>query len=229
MLNLNTVCLIIYIKMNKLSLLSAILLIQTYVSIIVETDGKKDVYCFNKFVEEGDRLNLSYVVTGDENSEKVNTFIKDGDENTIFNNIQESDGAYYIEIRKAGKYKLCFSGLEGKEYYISFEYYTNNEKGHTLDLAKDSNIHDLKKDTSDIAMMLEEIEQNTRFIMDRRNKHTDVINQITRYIKNMSYLKIFIVVAVSLMQVFLIQKFYGGNGKKSTGYKPSSIYEMQGI
>jgi hypothetical protein len=215
--------------MNKLSLLIVILFIKSYISIIIETNGKKDVYCFTKFVEEGDRLNLSYVVTGDENSEKLDAFVKDEDENTIYNSIQESEGNYSIDVMKAGKHKVCFSALEGKEYFISFEYYTHNEKGHTLDLAKDTNIHDLKKDTSDIALMLEQIEQNTRFIMDRRNKHSEIITEMIGYIQNMTYLKIFIVVLVSLLQVFLIQKFYGGNDKKSTGYKPSSIYEMQGL
>jgi hypothetical protein len=215
--------------MNKLSLLIPILLIQSYLSIIVETNGKKDMYCFNKFVEERDILNLSYVVTGDENSEKINAFVKDEDEITIYNNIQESEGSFSLEVRKGGKHKVCFSAVDGKEYYISFEFYTNNEKGHTLDLAKDTNIHDLKKDTSEIALMMEQIEKNTRFIIDRRMKHTEIISQIIRYIKNMSYLKIFIVIGVSLLQVYLIHKFYASNDKRSTGYKPSSIYEMQGI
>jgi hypothetical protein len=215
--------------MNKLSLLIGLLFIQSYLSIIVETDGKRDLYCFTKFVEEGDILNLSYVVTGDENSEKVNAFIKDDDEITIYNTIQESDGNYSATIKKAGKHKVCFSSLERKEYYISFEFFTNNEKGHTLDLAKDSNLHDLKKDTAEIALMFEQIEKNTRFIMDRRNKHTEIIKEIIGYISNMSYLKIFIVILVSLLQVFLIQRFYGGSDKRSTGYKPSSIYDMQGL
>jgi hypothetical protein len=215
--------------MNKLSLFVGLFFIQSYISIIVETDGRKDLYCFSKFVEEGDKLNLSYVVTGDETSEKVNTFIKDDDEITIFNSTQESEGNYSEIVKKAGKHKVCFSSLEGKEYYISFEYFTNNEKGHTLDLAKDSNLHDLKKDTTEIALLLEQIEKNTRFIMDRRNKHSDVIFQIIGYIRKMSYLKISLVVIISLLQVFLIRKFYGGNDKRSTGYKPSTIYDVQGL
>ena len=148
--------------MNKLSVLISILFIRSYLSITIETNGRKDTYCFSKFVEQGDKLNLSYVVTGDDKTEKANAFIKDEDENTLFSLNDESEGNYFEnEVRKAGRHKVCFFGLEGKELYITMEFYTNNEKGHTLDLATDTNFHDLKKDTVEIASLLETIEQNT--------------------------------------------------------------------
>jgi len=215
--------------MNKLSLLTSILFIRSYLSITIETSGKKDSYCFSKLVEQGDKLNLSYIVTGDDKSEKCNALIKDEDENILFSLNDQPQGNYFEkEVNKAGKHTACFFGLEGKLLYISMEFYSNNEKGHTLDLATDTNFHDLKKDTVEIASLLENIEQNTRFIMDRRNKHSEIISGITGHITNASYLKIFIVILISLLQVFLIQKFYGGNERTPKQYT-SNVYEMSGL
>lgn len=73
----------------------------------------------------------------------------------------------------------------------------------------------MKRDVVDISETFEEIEKNIRFVMDRRNSHTGIINDIISSIQQMTFFKIAIVVVVSLMQVFLIKRFLA-SGRKIT-------------
>lgn len=73
----------------------------------------------------------------------------------------------------------------------------------------------MKDDVVAISETFEEIEKNIRFIMDRRNSHLTIINDIISAIRNMTFFKIAIIVIVSLMQIFLIKRFLG-SGKKIT-------------
>ena len=77
----------------------------------------------------------------------------------------------------------------------------------------------MKSDVVAISDTFEEIEKNIRFIMDRRNSHTNIINDIISAIKQMTIFKIFIIIAVSLMQIFLIKNFLKGN-KIAYGQNP---------
>ena len=73
------------------------------------------------------------------------------------------------------------------------------------------NIHNLKSDVNKISDIFEEMEKNIRFIMDRRTKHTDVMHNIVGSIRNLSMFKVFLILCVSFIQVFLIKRFMGNN------------------
>lgn len=45
--------------------------------------------------------------------------------------------------------------------------------------------------------------------MDRRTKHTEIMQNIVSSIRNLTLFKIFLILAVSFIQVFLIKKFMG--------------------
>ena len=81
------------------------------------------------------------------------------------------------------------------------------------------NIHNLKSDVSKISEIFEEMEKNIRFIMDRRTKHTEVMHSIVSSIRNLSLFKIFLILCVSFIQVFLIKKFMG-SGKAVSNNNP---------
>ncbi len=194
--------------------------------LLVET-GKKESYCFYKHVDQEDELHVSYIISG-ENEEKVNAVLFDPNQQALFQTHDSESHEYKEKVKETGEYRLCFIPQAPNSYYISFEFFSLFEKGHTLDMAKDENIHDMKKDVADITLMFEEMEKNIKFIMDRRNKHTMVINDIGSSIKHISYFKIVVVVLVSLLQVFLIGKFLGGSKKNSVGYSTNGLFEMSG-
>ncbi len=214
--------------MKVLSFVILVITIQLFSSILVET-GKKDKYCFYKEIENIDTIHLSYVISGD-NDEKVNVvLVHEGDNKVIYEQHNSDAGEYKHENAVGGKHKLCFLPLHAGSYYISFEFFTHYEKGHTVDMAKDQNLHEMKKDVTDITYMFEEMEKNIRFIMDRRSKHSIVIGDIVTSIRHISYLKILVVVLVSLLQVFLIHKFFGGKKSSSSlGYPNTNVFDMSG-
>lgn len=53
------------------------------------------------------------------------------------------------------------------------------------------------------------MEKNIRFIMDRRTKHTEIMHNVVGSIRNLSLLKIFLILIISFIQVFLIKRFMG--------------------
>ena len=52
--------------------------------------------------------------------------------------------------------------------------------------------------------------------MDRRTKHTEVMQGIISSIRNLSFFKIFLILIVSFIQVFFIKKFMGSNKSVSS-------------
>jgi hypothetical protein len=196
--------------------------IHTYFSILVETNGRKQKYCYSKYIDTGDMIHISYIISG-ENEEKVNCVLSLNDK-AIFHQEALESGEYKEESKESGEYTLCFLPLNTNNYYISFEFFTHFEKGHTLDMAKDENVHSMKKDVNNVALMFEDMEKNIKFIMDRRNKHTEVINEIGTQIRHISYLKIVVVVLVSLLQVFLIHRFFAGKKTYNYSQGTSSLF-----
>src|SRR5690349_9998157 len=100
---------------------------QIFSSILIET-GKKDKYCFYKHIDGGDTLQLSYVITG-ENEEKVNCVLT-RDNTVVFHHEASDNGDHKEEVKQGGLYKVCFLPLNANPYYVSFEFFTNFEKGH---------------------------------------------------------------------------------------------------
>lgn len=112
-------------------------LISSVFSIYLQTKSYKNLYCSTKQIENEDTIKLSYLITGDSDDEKVDVYLYDSDNNILFQKVGESGGEFHHKITKAGTYKLCFNVPKPGENYISFEYFTEYEKGHTLDMAKD--------------------------------------------------------------------------------------------
>ncbi len=65
----------------------------------------------------------------------------------------------------------------------------------------------MNSEVSKISEIFEEMEKNIRFIMDRRTKHTDIMHNVVGSIRNLSLLKIFLILCISFIQVFLIKRF----------------------
>lgn len=87
----------------------------------------------------------------------------------------------------------------------------------------------MKAEVNKISETFEDLEKNIRFIMDRRTKHTEVMQNIVSSIRNLSLFKIFLILCVSVIQVFLIKKFMGnGNGNNKVGYNNNPFFDVSG-
>ena len=106
-------------------------------SIYLHTKSYKNEYCMSKDIEIDDSIHISYLITGDSDEEKIDAKFGSPENNTIKERLNESGGEFKIIARETGKHTLCFFVPKPGENFISFEFYTTQEKGHTLDMAKD--------------------------------------------------------------------------------------------
>jgi len=127
--------------MVKIILLSLTILsiLCTMSSIYLHTKSYKNEYCSQKQIDSDDNIRVSYLITGDSEEEKVDARLFDPNNNIVFDRKNENGGEFQKKAIESGLYKLCFYVPKPGENYISFEYFTDFEKGHTLDMAKDRN------------------------------------------------------------------------------------------
>jgi hypothetical protein len=192
------------------------------VTILVNMDGVRK-RCFSKYVSIHNTLHLSFIVTGDEDTQKTSVYLYDSDNIIVFQKVNSEDGEFDYEPKKDGNYKLCIHPGHEKPHFISFEFYAKFEAGHILNLAKDENIHDMKRDVSEIAILFEEIEENVRFIMDRRNKHNSLTSDFMEALKHITIFKVVVIILVSLLQIWLIKRFYINSKKVGNPYYDSGL------
>jgi hypothetical protein len=97
--------------------------------------------CISKEIDIGDSLNMAFVVTGDDSNERTRVTISDPDRNIIYQKAEAEEGDFVQNIKKQGRYVLCFYPSSDKPHFISFEFYSLYEKGHIINLAKDGNFN----------------------------------------------------------------------------------------
>lgn len=76
----------------------------------------------------------------------------------------------------------------------------------------------MKDEVTKIATMLTTIEENVRFTMDRRNSHYNIIRELTDNVKSVSFVKITCIVLISILQIWLIGRFF--KNSKKVGLNP---------
>jgi hypothetical protein len=85
------------------------------------------------------------------------------------------------------------------------------------------NLHEMKKDVTEIALLFEDIEQNVRFTMDRRNKHNTLATDFVESLKHITIFKVMVVLLISFLQVWLIKRFYTNSRKVGNPFYESGI------
>ena len=81
----------------------------------------------------------------------------------------------------------------------------------------------MKKDVTEIALLFEDIEENVRFIMDRRNKHNILTSDFIESLKHITLFKVIVIVIVSLLQIWLIKRFYTNSKKVGNPFYDSGL------
>ena len=200
-------------QINLVILFGAICLSQ---SLLVKVTGKKEIHCFKKNFLDDDTVTMSYMVVS-EKPEKVKVvFYKVETNETLF--IKESDqtGEYKNETPlTGGEYKLCFYPKYNNEFYISFELVSLYENGSMKDLAADKEVKQINENIKEISGLFGKIEQNLRYIVDRKYRHTTILNGIVDSVKKLTFLKVAIIGLLSVLQIFIVQRFFGPDKRVS--------------
>ena len=114
-------------------------LISNICSIYLHTKTYKNEYCMKKEINDDDTITISYLITGDSDEEKIDAKLTGPRGDLLEEKLNQSGGEIKLVTKEHGDFTLCFFVPKPGENFISFEFFTAMEKGHTLDMAKDGN------------------------------------------------------------------------------------------
>ena len=203
------------------NLLILFTLIISISSLKVKINGRQKDYCFTKTIyEEQDTMKIFFLVSSGK-TEQINVTFKNQEGKILYQETSRQRGDYQSDVLPSGDYTLCFSPRTSNEYYVSFDMQMAGESAVTKDLAKDKEVKGIKNGVLDLEKLFNDFEKNLKFIVDRRNHHHTILKDVVGSIKTISFIKILIIIILSMFQVFIITKFFGTD-KRVTAVKAGS-------
>ena len=182
----------------------------------VKINGRQKDYCFTKSIYENEDTMKIFFLISSGRTEQLNVTFKNKEGKILYQEVTRQRGEYQTDVLPQGDYTLCFSPRTSNQYYISFDMQLSSDSTVTKDLAKDKEVKGIKNGVLDLEKLFNDFEKNLKFIVDRRNHHHTILQDIVGSIKIISGIKILIIILLSIFQVFIITKFFGNNKRVST-------------
>ena len=177
----------------------------------VKINGKQKDYCFTKSIYDvEDTIKIFFLISSGK-TEQLNVIFKNKEGKILYQEVTRQRGEYQSDVLPQGDYTLCFSPRNSNQYYVSFDIQVASDSDLTKDLAKDKEVKGIKNGVLDLEKLFNDFEKNLKFIVDRRNHHHSILEDVVGSIKKISAIKILIIILVSIFQVFIITKFFGTN------------------
>ena len=181
----------------------------------VKINGKQKDYCFTKSIYDvEDTIKIFFLISSGK-TEQLNVIFKNKEGKILYQEVTRQRGEYQSDVLPQGDYTLCFSPRNSNQYYVSFDIQVASDSDLTKDLAKDKEVKGIKNGVLDLEKLFNDFEKNLKFIVDRRNHHHSILEDVVGSIKKISANKILIIILVSIFQVFIITKFFGTNKRVS--------------
>ena len=158
-------------------------------------------FCLSKYIEKRDTLRLSYQLSNEDSS--IKTTIK-GHRDEIVYTSEKGNDVYEKYSEKSLTYTLCFELTSGSSSIISFDFSSFNEKQYQL--VNDEDIDIVYKNITTISHLFNEIEDNLKFDIEKRDSHYKSSNDFFRLINLLSISKIVSLILVSVFEIFLIAR-----------------------
>lgn len=155
--------------------------------------------CLSKHIEKRDTLRLSYQLSDEDSSIKVT--IK-GLRDEIIYSSEKSKDIFEKYSEKTLTYTLCFELLSGSNSIISFDFSSYDEKQYQL--VNDEDIDVMYKNITTISHLFNEIEDNLKYDIEKRDSHYKTSNDFFRLINILSITKIVSLIVVSVFEIYLI-------------------------
>ena len=187
----------------------------------VKINGRQKDYCFTKSIYENEDTMKIFFLISSGRTEQLNVTFKNKEGKILYQEVTRQRGEYQTDVLPQGDYTLCFSPRTSNQYYISFDMQLSSDSAVTKDLAKDKEVKGIKNGVLDLEKLFNDFEKNLKFIVDRRNHHHTILQDIVGSIKIISGIKILIIILLSIFQVFIITKFFGSD-KRVSAIRPGN-------
>ena len=202
--------------LNTKILIILFIIISSSKALKVKINGRQKDYCFTKSIYENEDTMKIFFLISSGRTEQLNVTFKNKEGKILYQEVTRQRGEYQTDVLPQGDYTLCFSPRTSNQYYISFDMQLSSDSTVTKDLAKDKEVKGIKNGVLDLEKLFNDFEKNLKFIVDRRNHHHTILQDIVGSIKIISGIKILIIILLSIFQVFIITKFFGTNKRVST-------------
>ena len=202
--------------LNTKILIILFIIISSSKALKVKINGRQKDYCFTKSIYENEDTMKIFFLISSGRTEQLNVTFKNKEGKILYQEVTRQRGEYQTDVLPQGDYTLCFSPRTSNQYYISFDMQLSSDSSVTKDLAKDKEVKGIKNGVLDLEKLFNDFEKNLKFIVDRRNHHHTILQDIVGSIKIISGIKILIIILLSIFQVFIITKFFGTNKRVST-------------
>ena len=202
--------------LNNKILIILFTIISSSKTLKVKINGRQKDYCFTKSIYENEDTMKIFFLISSGKTEQLNVTFKNKEGKILYQEVTRQRGEYQTDVLPQGDYTLCFSPRNNNQYYISFDMQLSSDSAVTKDLAKDKEVKGIKNGVLDLEKLFNDFEKNLKFIVDRRNHHHTILQDIVGSIKIISGIKILIIILLSIFQVFIITKFFGTNKRVST-------------
>jgi len=186
-------------------------------STMVKINGEYVKYCFNKNVDEGDKIHLKFSLSSS-NKEKIDVTLRNLIHNNIVYKLSNINRGEYKSPHpeKNGYYELCFYPKQTKsKFYCTFDFYTNFEQNIVKNLAEDKEVQSMSKNILDVKNSLDKLKKSKSISHDNIfRQYRNVVKSIKK-LKKITYLKIACIIFISVFQVYVLHKFLGPDKRVS--------------
>ena len=153
-----------------------IIMLSCYVSSTIMTLQFKKEICLFKKLKTNDHIKVSFGVSGD-NEYGVNCRLLGPHGQTLYEEINNNSGFYKHQPEKMddfteGIFNLCFRQEQGRNL-VTFEFSSEEEGGHVINVAHEGTITDLNKNLTSMSYIFEAIEDNIKEFQTRKTVHNN--------------------------------------------------------
>ena len=112
--------------------------IKTLNFVIKYNNLKNNYFCIYKNIDEGETIDLNYIISGRYHLDTCNAYLYDPQEKIIYDKYNNKKGNFEnYNTKIAGKYKFCLKPLSTARITVNIDFHTKSEIGVIKDLAQD--------------------------------------------------------------------------------------------
>ena len=174
-------------------------------------------YCFSKEINSDDeRITFNYATIG-EKKQYVDAVLRQltPKRKDIYSTSKSESGEFKTNPLSHGKYHLCFYPYSTDSFSITFNFQTSEEEGDIKNIATDTQLKEIQSKIEDIKKGIRTIENNENTLISTKFTHFLYLSDYIHQIKNLTLIKICIIGAISLFQIYVIQKMFGEDKRMS--------------
>ena len=177
----------------------SLLLISPSLNLMVILDSVP--FCITKFIPRTDTLKLSFQLSSEDS--EMETIMKGFNNETIYSSQLQKDSFEFFTIRDF-TYELCFYLRTGGQSIVSFDFTSYKEQQYNL--VKEEELDLMYRNITTISVLFEEIEQNLKYDIEKRDSHYKNTNDFFGLINKLSISKILGIIILSGFEIYLLKR-----------------------